>query len=132
MLLTAYAFFIMIQKGWDFMAKYDFQNDFQNDTARANYEASMTGRRRKGLDLFEKPHLWEEERPCDIKDSPRENFVPIPTIGTGDCFAGYSLGRKIAVIAGISVVALFVAVCAVGFFMDGGLTDGGRVPFLFR
>ena len=110
------------------MGSYDFQNDFQNDAARKNYEASMSGENRKGVDYFEKPHLWDEERPCDIKDTPRENFVPIPTIGTGDCFAGYSIGRKIAVIAGLSAAALFFAYCTASLFLEGAAF---RVPFLF-
>ena len=54
------------------MGRYDFQNDFQNDAARKNYDAAMTGKRRKGLDIFEKPHLWDAERPCDLKETIQE------------------------------------------------------------
>ena len=106
------------------MGRYDFQNDFTNDAARKNYEAAMTGKRRKGLDLFEKPHLWDRERPCDLRESPTNNFVPIPTIGSGDTFAGYNPLRKVAVIAGLTIVTAFVLVCAVTFFMDGGFRFG--------
>ena len=112
------------------MGRYDFQNDFQNDAARKNYDAAMTGKRRKGLDIFEKPHLWDAERPCDLKETPRENFIPIPTIGSGDCFAGDSMGRKIAIIAGLSAAALLVCYCAIGLFVDGA--SGFRVPYLFH
>jgi len=102
------------------MGRYDFQNDFANDAARKNYEAAMTGKRLKGLDFFEKPHLWDREKPCDLRETPCNNFVPIPTIGTGDTFAGYNPLRKIAVIAGLSIVTAFVLVCAATFFMDVG------------
>ena len=44
------------------MANYDFQNDFQNDAARKNYDAAMSGETRKGVDFFEKPLTWDEER----------------------------------------------------------------------
>lgn len=114
------------------MANYDFQNDHQNDTARKNYDAAMDGKHRKGLDVFEKPHLWEEERPCDIKDTPRENFVPIPEVSSGSAFSEYSTGKKIAVIAGICIAVLFVGYCAVSFFLEGGASNTGRVPYLFR
>ena len=115
------------------MGSYDFQNDFQNDAARKNYEASMSGENRKGVDFFEKPHLWDEERPCDIKDTPRENFVPIPTLGTGDAFKSYSVGRKIAMIAVFAMVAALVIYCGVTFFMDGGGKVGtlGESPYPF-
>ena len=102
------------------MGNFDFQNDFENDAARKNYDAAMNGKRRSGLDIFRKPHLWEEERPCDIKDTPRENFVPIPTIGTGDTFAGYSISRKISFLAGAALVLGFIGYC-VGFAVATGL-----------
>ena len=97
------------------MANYDFQNDFQNDAARKNYDAAMSGETRKGVDFFEKPLTWDEEKPCEIKDSPRENFVPIPEINTGEGFATYSLGKKIGIIAGISLAVLVFIVSAVTF-----------------
>ena len=75
----------------------------------------MSGETRKGVDFFEKPLTWDEEKPCEIKDSPRENFVPIPEINTGEGFASYSLGKKIAIIAGISLAALVFIVSAVTF-----------------
>lgn len=102
------------------MGKYDFQNDFQNDAARKNYEAAMNGENRKGVEFFEKPHLWDEERPCDIKDTPVNNFVPTPVINTGDGFANYSPMKKVLFIAGLAVAAVIVVFCAVTFFMDGG------------
>ena len=112
------------------MANYDFQNDIQNEAAKKNYDAAMNGEKRKGIDLFEKPHLWDEERPCDIKDSPRENFVPIPTIGTGDSFSGYSTRRKVFTILGICAVVILLAVCVVTFFMDGGFSQNPARPIL--
>jgi len=102
------------------MANYDFQNDLQNDAARKNYEATMNGETRKGVEYFEKPHLWDEERPCDIKDTPTFNFVPIPEVGTGSGFSGYSPLKKVLVIAGVVAVVALIAVCAVTYFMDGG------------
>ena len=97
------------------MANYDFQNDFQNDAARKNYDAAMSGETRKGVEYFEKPQLWDEERPCDIKDTPKENFVPIPEISTGEGFASYSIGKKIGIIVGISLAALVFIISAVTF-----------------
>ena len=113
------------------MANYDFQQDLQNDAAKKNYEAAMSGESRKGLEFFEKPHLWDEEKPCDIKDTPTMNFVPIPTIDSNDGFSGYSTGKKIAIIAGISVAAIIIAICAVTYFMDGGgkVQGIGGYPF---
>lgn len=113
------------------MGNYDFQNDFQNDAARKNYDAAMSGESRKGVDYFEKPHLWDEERPCDIKDTPTPNFVPIPTLGSGDSFKNYSLLKKIGIIAGVSVVVAIVVICAVTFFLDGGgkIGEVGKYPF---
>ena len=113
------------------MSNYDFQHDFQNDAARKNYDAAMNGEARKGVEYFEKPHLWDEERPCDIKDTPRENFVPIPTMSTGDTFASYSLIKKIAIIAAVIGIAALVVYCGVTFFMDGGgkLGEIGGYPY---
>lgn len=102
------------------MGNYDFQNDLQNDAARKNYDAAMNGQTRKGMEYFEKPHLWDEERPCDIKDTPTPNFIPIPTLGTGDTFKSYSLLKKIGIILAFTAVVAIVAVCAITFFMDGG------------
>lgn len=97
------------------MANYDFQNDLQNDAARKNYDAAMSGETRKGVEYFEKPQLWDEERPCDIKDTPKENFVPIPEISTGEGIASYSIGKKIGIIVGISLAALVFIISAVTF-----------------
>ena len=102
------------------MANYDFQNDFLNDAARKNYDAAMNGETRKGMEYFEKPHLWDEERPCDIKDTPVNNFVPIPVINTGDGFRSYSPLKKALVITGIVAAVVLVTICAVTYFMDGG------------
>lgn len=99
---------------------YDFERDLQNDAAKKNYDAAMNGETRKGVDYFEKPHLWDEERPCDLKDTPTDNFIPTPTISSGGEFASYSLGKKIAIIAAFAVIGILVAVCAITFFMDGG------------
>lgn len=100
---------------------YDFQRDLQNDAAKKNYDAAMNGEEpRKGVHMYQKPNLWDEERPCDIKDVPSAWFVPTPTISTGSGFSSYSLWKKIAIIIGVVVVVALVAVCAVTYFMDGG------------
>lgn len=81
------------------MVNYDFQNNSKNDAARKNYDAAMRGETRKGVEYFEKPHLWDEERPCDINDTPTDYFVPTPVINTGEGFSSYSLGKKIGIVA---------------------------------
>ena len=101
------------------MGNYDFQNDFQNDAARRNYEAAMNGKRRNGVDFFEKPYTWDEERPIDIKDTPITNFVPIPVPSTGG-FADYSPLKKVLVIAGIVAAVALLGWIAYTFIMDGG------------
>lgn len=103
------------------MGNYDFQKDMHNDAAKRNYDAAMEGAESsKGVQMFEKPHLWDEERPCDIKDTPTDNFVPTPTISSGGEFASYSIWKKIAIIAAIVVIVAIVAVCTISFFVDGG------------
>lgn len=100
---------------------YDFQRDLQNDAAKKNYDAAMNGEgTRKGVHMYQKPNLWDEERPCDIKDTPINNFVPTPTISTGDEFSSYSLWKKIAIIGGIAAAVVLIGVCAVTYFLDGG------------
>ena len=114
------------------MSNYDFQQDLQNDAAKKNYDAAMSGQSRKGVEYFEKPHLWDEERPCDmVADSPTENFVPMPTVNTGDGFSTYSIVKKIAIIAGIVIAVAVVGFCTVTFFMDGGgkIQGLGDYPF---
>ena len=114
------------------MSNYDFQQDLQNDAAKKNYEAAMSGQSRKGVEYFEKPHLWDEERPCDmVADSPTENFVPIPTYGADEGFKSYSLIKKIALIAGVVIAAAVIGVCTVTYFMDGGgkIEGIGGYPF---
>ena len=87
------------------MANYDFQNDFQNDAARKNYDAAMDGKARKGVDFFEKPLTWDEENPVHpTLDTPTMNIVPIPTPSSSR-FADYSPLKKVLVIAGVVVAA---------------------------
>ena len=103
------------------MGSYDFQNHFTNDAAKRNYDAAMGETTTpKGVQMFEKPHLWDEERPCDLKDTPTDNFIPTPTISSGGEFSSFSLGKKIAIIAAFAVIGIIVAVCVVTFFLDGG------------
>ena len=107
------------------MGSYDFQNDFQNDAAKKNYDAAMEGKTRKGLDIFEKPHTWDEENPVNpIRDTPTMNFVPIPTLST-EGFSSYSLPKKILVISAIVLGAAALAYSAISFFRDGGFKTFG-------
>ena len=93
------------------MKKYDFENDVQNNAARENYNAAMNGTERKGIAMFERPNLWDHIHPSVVKDSPWEKFIPMPTLGTGDTFAGYSVGRKIVFVAGAAVVLGVIGYC---------------------
>ena len=107
------------------MGNYDFQNDFQNDAAKRNYDAAMEGKTRKGLDVFQKPLTWEEENPVHpTVDTPINNIVPIPTISTTG-FSSYSLPKKILVIAGIILGLLGFAWLAVSCLRDGGFNFYG-------
>ena len=70
----------------------------------------------KGLHMYQRPNLWEEENPVDfMHDSPITNFVPTPTVNTGDSFASKQLWKKVLIIAGVVVVAAVIAVCAASF-----------------
>ena len=102
------------------MGNYDFQNDFQNDAARKNYDAAMDGKTRKGVDFFEKPLTWEEENPVHPQvDTPINNIVPIPTISTSG-FESYSLPKKILIIVAIVLGFVAFGYAAVTYFLDGG------------
>ena len=102
------------------MGNYDFQNDFQNEAAKKNYDAAMNGEERKGVDLFEKPLTWEEENPVHpTVDKPIMNIVPIPTPSTED-FASLSLPKKILLIAALILGLAAFAYVAVSCFLDGG------------
>ena len=89
------------------MSDYDFQRDLENSSARKNYDAAMNGEIRKGVELFEKPHLWDEERPCDIKDTPTDNFIPTPEMDSGG-FSSYSIWGKISTILGFCIFAAII------------------------
>jgi len=92
------------------MSSYDFDNDRHNDAARRNYDAAMNGEgTRKGVHMYEKPHLWDEERPCDLRDTPTHNFIPAPEIET-EGFSSYSLWGKISTIIGFSIFGLIMLV----------------------
>ena len=109
-----------IRERVNIMGNYDFQNDFQNDAARKNYDAAMEGKTRKGVDFFQKPLTWEEENPVHpTVDKPIINIVPIPDIGAPD-FKSYSLFKKILVIAGIILGIAAFGYIAVSCIMEGG------------
>lgn len=103
------------------MSQQDFENakDPYNDAARKSYEAAMDDSLSdsgKGLHMYRKTNLWEEENPVEfMHDSPINNFVPTPTINTGDDFATKKTWKKVLIIAGIVVAAVIVVVCAVSF-----------------
>ncbi len=92
-----------------------------DDAARNAYEAAMDGdqeQHNKGVQIYERPHLWDEEQPCSIADTPTDNFVPTPTISTGDGFRSFSPLKKTLVIIGAVLAAALILVCAVTFFAD--------------
>ena len=65
-----------------------------DDAAREAYTAAMDGVQQKGVQIYERPHLWDEERPCSVMDTPTDNFIPTPTISTGEGFKSLSLAKK--------------------------------------
>ena len=90
------------------MDNYEFEHDIQNEAARKNYDAAMDGEgTRKGVHMYQKPHLWDEERPCDLNDTPTDNFIPTPELDN-EGFSSYSLWGKISTIIGFSIFGLFV------------------------
>ncbi len=105
------------------MGKYNGEgsgNPF-DDVARYAYEAAMDGdqeQHNKGVQIYERPHLWDEEKPCSFADTPTDNFIPTPVISTGDGFKSYSPLKKALVIAGAILAAGLILVCAVSFFAD--------------
>lgn len=105
------------------MGKYNAEgpgNQF-NDVARGAYDAAMDGNQEqynKGVQIYEHPHLWDEEKPCSIADTPTDNFVPTPTINVGDGFKSFSpLKKTLVIIGAVLATALFLA-CAITFFAD--------------
>ena len=105
------------------MGKYNAEgvkNQF-NDAARGAYNAAMDGNQEqynKGVQIYERPHLWDEEKPCSIADTPTDNFIPTPTMSTGDGFRSFSPLKKALVISAAVLIGALVLVCAVSFFMD--------------
>ncbi len=92
--------------------------DQLDDAARDAYTAALDGKQRKGVQIYERPHLWDEEKPCSFADTPTDNFIPTPTISTGDSFKSFSLPKKIAIITLLAAVGVLVLVCGASFFAD--------------
>lgn len=92
-----------------------------DDVARNAYSTAMEDtqeQHNKGVQIYERPHLWDEEKPCSFADTPTDNFIPTPVISTGDGFKSYSPLKKALVIAGAILAAGLILVCAVSFFAD--------------
>lgn len=89
-----------------------------DDAAREAYTAAMDGVQRKGVQIYERPHLWDEERPCSVMDTPTDNFIPTPTISTGEGFKSFSLGKKVAIIAGFIIIGAIVLACVISFAIE--------------
>ena len=68
------------------MNNYDTENKYpESDLGRKQYDAAMNDSHDgKGVHMYSKPYLWEENNPVDpVFDTPVENFVPTPTIDAG-------------------------------------------------
>ena len=89
-----------------------------DDAAREAYTAAMDGVQQKGVQIYERPHLWDEERPCSVMDTPTDNFIPTPTISTGEGFKSLSLAKKVAVISGLVIIGAIVLACVVSFAIE--------------
>ena len=58
-----------------------------NEVGKKQYDAAMdgSGDNGKGVHMYERPYLWRENNPVHAyADTPCENFVPTPTIHTGE------------------------------------------------
>lgn len=58
-----------------------------NEVGKKQYDAVMDGNgdNGKGVHMYERPYLWRENNPVHpYADTPCENFVPTPTIHTGE------------------------------------------------
>ena len=71
----------------------------------------------KGVLVDKRMRLWDEFFPLNSKNSPSIVIAPMPTGDSDQGFASFSLGKKICVITGWSVIALGVLACAVSYFM---------------
>ena len=57
----------------------------QYDTEKKESNVVMEGSNGKGVQMYKTPYLWRENNPAHpYADTPCENFVPMPTMDTGD------------------------------------------------
>lgn len=89
------------------MKRHDTEDQYPNgEVGRRQYDAAMDGNGEsgKGLHMYRRPYLWRENNPITIRDNPAENFVPTPTIHTGED----SKAKKIIKIGVLVALAAFM------------------------
>ena len=84
-----------------------------NNLGRRQYEAAHDGGSYdgKGLHMGERPYLWREENPVDpVLDTPCENFVPTPTIHTGDDSSPAKKALKIGLLVAFIALVIYAGI----------------------
>lgn len=81
----------------------------KDDLGRKQYDAALNENEgSKGLHMGNRPYLWREENPVDpVIDSPCENFVPTPTIHTGDESSRMKKTIKIVLLVAFIALAIY-------------------------
>ena len=97
------------------MKSYNHEHYTQefDEVARKSYASNMEDSNGvKGLKMYSKPFLFDEERPASQMDIPTENFIPTPEINT-ERFSDYNIWKKIAIV----LAGLFIVYCAIAYFV---------------
>lgn len=101
---------------------------YENESiAKKNYETAMggSGENLKGVHMYKRPYLWRENNPAHpYADTPCENFVPTPTMNTGEDEITASPLKKAIKIA---LIVLFV-----GFMIYALVAQLIETPELFK
>lgn len=69
------------------MKHHNVENKYpNNEVGKKQYDAALdgSGNSGKGVHMYESPYLWKENNIAIERDNPTENFVPTPTIHTGE------------------------------------------------
>ena len=85
-----------------------------HEVAKKNYESAMEGRADtvKGVQLGNSPNMWRENNPVHpYADTPCENFIPTPTMHSGEDSKTKRILKYIAI--GLFVAFMIYALIAI-------------------
>lgn len=83
------------------------------DLGRKQYDAALkdNGSESKGVYMGKRPYLWREEKPAEACiDTPCQNFVPMPTIYTGEDKGTAKRAIKIGLLVALVALAIVAGV----------------------